>query len=97
MVKEFVRAIKEINPVALLMENVKAIESDIHKFFVTEHVENTKFAYSSEKHLTEITEKFGEPLENFVNHDNISLVETGYCYLENVFQKLLRLILFPYY
>ena len=32
LVKEFVRAIKEINPVALLMENVKAIESDIHKF-----------------------------------------------------------------
>ena len=60
-------------------------------------MENTKFAYSSEKHLTEITEKFGEPLENFVNHDSISLVETGYCYLENVFQKLLRLILFPYY
>lgn len=89
LVKEFVRAIKEINPVALLMENVKAIESDIHKFFVTEHVENTKFAYSSEKHLTEITEKFGEPLENFVNHDSISLVETGYCYLENVFQKII--------
>lgn len=52
-------------------------------------MENTKFAYSSEKHLTEITEKFGEPLENFVNHDNISLVETGYCYLENVFQKII--------
>ncbi|WP_443623145.1 DNA cytosine methyltransferase [Bacillus mycoides] len=90
LVKEFVRAIKEINPVALLMENVKAIESDIHKFFVTEHVENTKFAYSSEKHLTEIMGKFGEPLENFVNHDSISLVETGYCYLESVFQKIIK-------
>ncbi|PEQ81380.1 DNA cytosine methyltransferase [Bacillus cereus] len=90
LVKEFVRAIKEINPVALLMENVKAIESDIHKFFVTEHVEDTKFAYSSEKHLTEIAEKCGRSPEDFVKNDSISLVETGYYYLERIFYKIIK-------
>lgn len=90
LVKEFVRAIKEINPVALLMENVKAIESDIHKFFVTEHVENTKFAYSSEKHLTEIAEKCGRSPEDFVKNDSISLVETGHYYLERIFYKIIK-------
>lgn len=35
LVKEFVRAIKEVQPVAFVMENVKTISSDKHKFFVT--------------------------------------------------------------
>ncbi|MGV2941939.1 DNA cytosine methyltransferase [Mesobacillus sp. LC4] len=35
LVKEFVRAIKEVNPVAFVMENVKTIGSEKHKFFVT--------------------------------------------------------------
>ncbi|PGC94866.1 DNA cytosine methyltransferase [Bacillus toyonensis] len=91
LVKEFVRAIEEINPVALLMENVKAIESDIHKFFVTEHVEKTKFAYSSEKHLTEIMKNNEKSLEGFVNEDSISLVETRYSYLERIFHKIIKL------
>lgn len=54
LVKEFVRAIKEIRPKAFLMENVKTMESMTHKFFVTEHVDDKKFAFSSEQHLTEI-------------------------------------------
>lgn len=35
LVKEFVRAIKEVQPIAFVMENVKTISSDKHKFFVT--------------------------------------------------------------
>ncbi|AET59163.1 DNA-cytosine methyltransferase [Paenibacillus terrae HPL-003] len=33
LVKEYVRAIKELNPDAFVMENVKAMKSDKHKFF----------------------------------------------------------------
>lgn len=35
LVREFVRAIKEVQPVAFVMENVKTICSEKHKFFVT--------------------------------------------------------------
>jgi DNA (cytosine-5)-methyltransferase 1 len=35
LVKEFVRVINEIKPQAFIMENVKTINSDKHKFFVT--------------------------------------------------------------
>lgn len=35
LVKEYVRAIKEIQPKAFIMENVKTINSNKHKFFVT--------------------------------------------------------------
>jgi DNA (cytosine-5)-methyltransferase 1 len=34
LVKEFARAVYEIRPVAFLMENVKTMTSDVHKFFV---------------------------------------------------------------
>ncbi|SFE86929.1 DNA (cytosine-5)-methyltransferase 1 [Paenibacillus catalpae] len=53
LVKEFVRAIDEMRPKAFLMENVKAIESVKHKFFVTQHKKDKD--YSSENHLREIT------------------------------------------
>lgn len=47
LVKEYVRAIKELKPDAFIMENVKAMKSDKHKFF-----------YSS-KDQQEITEELG--------------------------------------
>lgn len=37
LVREFVRVIREIKPAGFLMENVKAMKSDKHKFFVTKN------------------------------------------------------------
>ncbi|MEY8817925.1 DNA cytosine methyltransferase [Bacillus subtilis] len=59
LVKEFARAIDEIKPVGFLLENVKTMNSEKHKFFVTEQGEGV-FAYSSEEHLQEITTKLGK-------------------------------------
>lgn len=36
LVKEYVRAIKELNPKAFVMENVSMLRSDVHRFFVSE-------------------------------------------------------------
>ncbi|QVY62608.1 DNA cytosine methyltransferase [Cytobacillus gottheilii] len=36
LVKEYLRAIEEINPVAFVMENVKSMESEKHKFFMSD-------------------------------------------------------------
>ena len=36
LVKEYVRAIKELNPKAFVMENVSMLRSDIHRFYVSE-------------------------------------------------------------
>nr|WP_206767031.1 DNA cytosine methyltransferase [Brevibacillus laterosporus] len=87
LVKEFVRAIKEIRPVAFLMENVKTMDSDIHKFFVTEHHENSKFAYSSEEHLIEINQQQNE---YFWKDDSITLIETTCEELEAIIEQALN-------
>lgn len=54
LVKEFARAIDEIKPAAFLMENVKAMSSAKHKFFVTQNCEDKRFKYSSEEHLVKL-------------------------------------------
>jgi DNA (cytosine-5)-methyltransferase 1 len=54
LVKEFARVINEVRPIAFLMENVKTINSQTYKFFVTKHEENSILSYSSLKHLKEI-------------------------------------------
>ena len=73
LVKEFVRAIDEIRPIALLMENVEAITSKKHKFFVTEdYVEGTKF-YSSLKHLDKIGVGYKEDSLVILDTVNIDL------------------------
>ncbi|KWZ65740.1 DNA cytosine methyltransferase [Bacillus altitudinis] len=36
LVKEYLRAIEEIRPIAFVMENVKSMESEKHKFFLSE-------------------------------------------------------------
>ncbi|WP_255253150.1 DNA cytosine methyltransferase [Brevibacillus laterosporus] len=87
LVKEFVRAIKEIRPVAFLMENVRTMDSEIHKFFVTEHHENSKFAYSSEEHLMEINQQHNE---YFWKDDSITLIETTCRELEAIFGQALN-------
>lgn len=72
LVKEYARAIDEVRPVAFLMENVKTMNSATHKFFVTEHVDNSIYAYSSEKHLQKINN--GE--HPFWQVDELILLET---------------------
>lgn len=72
LVKEYARAIDEVRPVAFLMENVKTMNSATHKFFVTEHADNSIYAYSSEKHLQKINN--GE--HPFWQIDELILLET---------------------
>jgi DNA (cytosine-5)-methyltransferase 1 len=56
LVKEFVRAINEIKPIAFVMENVKNITSPTHKFFVTKSNPNEIRDYSSRTHLNMISD-----------------------------------------
>jgi DNA (cytosine-5)-methyltransferase 1 len=56
LVKEFVRAINEIKPIAFVMENVKNITSPTHKFFVTKRNPNEIRDYSSRIHLNMISD-----------------------------------------
>ncbi|WP_214834894.1 DNA cytosine methyltransferase [Exiguobacterium sp. E4787] len=57
LVKEYVRAIKEIEPVAFLMENVRSMNSSVHKFFVTKSSSSDENDFSSIKHLNKISTK----------------------------------------
>lgn len=86
LVKQYARAIDEIRPVAFLMENVKTMNSETHKFFVTEHVENTIYAYSSEQHLREIIDKLG--IDPFWESDNLLLIETDQTDLSELIQAI---------
>lgn len=72
LVKEYARAIDEVRPIALLMENVKTMNSVTHKFFVTKHIENSIYAYSSEQHLRTINDE----IIPFWEEDYIVLLET---------------------
>lgn len=72
LVKEYARAIDKVRPVAFLMENVKTMNSATHKFFVTEHVDDSIYAYSSEQHLQKING--GE--DPFWKEDELILLET---------------------
>ena len=94
LVKEYARAIEEIKPVAFLMENVKTMNSEIHKFFVTEPVEeSTKFSYGSEKHLTKISEsqKTNKENQRIWTEDSLLLIQTEYIELKSIFEKIKEL------
>jgi DNA (cytosine-5)-methyltransferase 1 len=58
LVREFVRAVRQLKPVAFVMENVKTMQSDKHKFFVTNG--NLKLAngeidkYSTQEYLRDV-------------------------------------------
>ncbi|WP_171005425.1 DNA cytosine methyltransferase [Bacillus sp. E(2018)] len=45
LVREFVRVIRDLKPVAFLMENVKTMNSDKHKFFATKNGKDTKLLF----------------------------------------------------
>jgi DNA (cytosine-5)-methyltransferase 1 len=73
LVKEFVRAIDEIKPVAFVMENVKTMQSPTHKFFVTKSKHATKGDYSSISHLKSISTE-EDPI---YQTDTIDLLKTN--------------------
>lgn len=71
LVKEYARAIRDIKPVAFLMENVKSMNSSVHKFFVTNFVEGDQNDFSSQRHLDEISQP-GQTL--LYEKDDIELI-----------------------
>ncbi|AIF67499.1 hypothetical protein GZ22_13220 [Terribacillus saccharophilus] len=62
LVKEYARAIRDVRPVAFLMENVKSINSSVHKFFVTNFNNNDEDDFSSKRHLDSISMDDQHPL-----------------------------------
>lgn len=85
LVKEYVRAIDEVRPVAFLMENVKTINSDIHKFFVTNSEEGI-YKYSSLRHLQEICKNSEKKIWE---KDTIIILETDNVSLQPLIQDIL--------
>ena len=90
LIKEFVRAIQELKPKVFLLENVKTIMSDTHKFFVTEHIDNSIYALSSMEHLTEIL-NHKDNNKTIWNPDNIVLLETNYKEMESIIKNIFHL------
>src|SRR5690606_36169479 len=77
LVKEYVRAIKELEPDAFVMENVKAMKSDKHKFF-----------YSS-KDQKEIVEELGIELitDKVILGKQNNLSNDLICFLRNCIEN----------
>lgn len=71
LVKEYARAIRDIRPVGFLMENVKSMNSSVHKFFVTNSYDGDQNDFSSQRHLDEISQP-GQAL--LYEKDDIELV-----------------------
>lgn len=71
LVKEFVRAIDEIRPIGFVMENVKTMNSDTHKFFVTKENSEILNDYSSLTHLSKISRD-----DEIYSEDYIELITT---------------------
>lgn len=87
LVKEYARAIDEIRPIAFLMENVKTMNSDTHKFFVTAGTSEGIFAYSSEEHLLKLITDTNE--EPFWCEDTLVLVNTENIQLKPLIESLI--------
>ncbi|WP_225221042.1 DNA cytosine methyltransferase [Bacillus norwichensis] len=87
LVKEYARAIDEIRPVAFLMENVKAMNSNKHKFFVTEHNDHSICAYSSEKHL----KKINGSEDPFWEDDKLILLETDKVEYRDLITRIVKM------
>lgn len=89
LVKEYVRAIEEIRPAAFVMENVKTMDSDIHKFFVTH--DNCSSIYGSYKYITEVLHFHNESPNDFFKNESLVLVETSNTELGPIFENLIEL------
>jgi DNA (cytosine-5)-methyltransferase 1 len=87
LVKQFARAIDEVRPIAFLMENVKTMNSITHKFFVTRHIEDTIYAYSSEEHL-QLINGCNDP---FWERDQITLLETDKVEYKDLINRIMEM------
>ncbi|WP_232818673.1 DNA cytosine methyltransferase [Exiguobacterium flavidum] len=87
LVKEYVRAIRDIKPAAFLMENVKSINSSVHKFFVTKYVEKDLNDFSSKIHLDSIVNKN----ETLYELDTLNLMSSTSESLKNILKNFLCL------
>ncbi|KMJ57112.1 hypothetical protein AB685_16940 [Bacillus sp. LL01] len=76
LVKEFVRAIKEVHPIAFVMENVKTITSDKHKFFATSdelnELSSIGIQIKEENLFIGNLKSFNQHLVNIFNHGDIT-------------------------
>ena len=57
LVRQYIRAILELNPKAFVMENVSMLKSEVHRFYLTENDVATVNAYKiprSEEHTSEL-------------------------------------------
>ena len=95
LVLEFVRAIREIEPIAFLMENVKNIISKKHKFYVTNYIENKRYQYTSRNHIESISSDATDPF----NPEELIIVESDNMSLKNEFDKICEMfnnnVVFP--
>lgn len=97
LVKEYARAIRDIRPIAFLMENVKSIDSPVHKFFVTNFIEKDENDFSSKRHLDSISSEEHDPLYKrdyieLLNFDSDSLrrIISNYIELSDVPEPLIK-------
>ncbi len=67
------------------------MNSDKHKFFITKHLDNSRFAYSSLEHLTCLFNTSKENLiENkFLMDDKIILMESVEISLSHIWRKII--------
>lgn len=91
LVKEYVRAVRDVKPIAFLMENVKSINSSVHKFFVTNYNAHNQSDFSSRNHLDQITQDDNK----LYNKDTIELLSTDSESLKMVSEKYRFLIDVP--
>lgn len=91
LVKEYVRAVRDVKPIAFLMENVKSINSSVHKFFVTNYNAHNQSDFSSRNHLDQITQEDNR----LYNEDTIELLSTDSESLKMLSEKYKSLIDVP--
>ena len=92
LVKEYVRAICELNPKAFVMENVAMLRSQVHRFFLEEQdLDNERIM------ALPLSEDKIEILPQCVNFDNsitfleTARAETGYAWTES-FYKIINIL-----
>lgn len=84
LVKEYVRVIRDVQPVAFLMENVKSMNSAVHKFFVTMYDSDNQNDFSSKSHLDKISES---DEKNLYETDHIDVLVTENELLKYIVKK----------
>ncbi len=93
LVREYLRAIEEISPKAFVMENVKTLESDKHKFFVniddTEELEKLDIKPDPENIILGSKTRYSENLVSFLmNAHETKLDLEPYLIKKDIFSKL---------